>query len=854
MKYFADLHIHSRFSRATSKSLTLPELDLWAQKKGIVVMGTGDFTHPEWLSELKAQLIPAQENGLFVLKEPYAIGHKPYAAENATRFVLSVEVSSIYSKANKTRKIHTIVIVPSFEAAEAFNAQLTRRGANLRSDGRPIMGIDAKDIARAAWEAHPDALVVPAHCLLPDSILHTKGDFLKRIEDVQKGDLVLTHKNRWRRVEKIFTRPFRGRTYRIRPYYFRDGLTVTPEHPFYVIKTKKNCAWGGGICKPQHAASERCQQKSFQQYKPEWRMASQLEVGDVLVYPRFKGAFVNHSVIDVRKVIGVSSLESRAQQVRFPGQRSRYLNSKVRIDERFCRLAGYFLAEGYTNGRDAIGFTLHADEANYVEDITCLVREVFGFGGDPKIRQFSSQAIEVTFYSKMLNDLFARLFYTDPQRRGAASKVMPEWMLGLRPELQVEVFRGWWRGDRGYTVSRVLMNQMKIILLRLGIVPSIYSDSVEAYEKRGKHHYRGRQIHARARLYALIRLAFFEDSFGLLSEPEFAHFRTKGPVRHGWIDDQYVYLPIRDIEVGDYVGEVYNLEVEDDNSYVTEFATVHNCWTPWFSVFGSMSGFDSLEECFEELTPKIFAIETGLSSDPPMNWRVSALDNVALMSNSDSHSARKIGREANEIEGELSYTGLLDAFRTGAPVRVGERENVKAKLIGTVEFFPEEGKYHYDGHRLCKVRWTPQERKTHDGRCSVCGRAVTVGVVSRVDDLADREEGFRPEGVPGFRSLVPLEEIIAESLDVGTGTKKSLEHYERLVAAFGNEFSVLLDTPIEGIAEASLPIIGEGVRRVRKGKLYIEPGYDGEFGTVHVFTGVEREHFAKGGGGQPSLF
>lgn len=440
MRYFADLHIHSRFSRATSKDLTLPALEEWAGKKGIRVMGTGDFTHPEWFSELKTQLVPAAEEGLYVLKSPNAKARNP---NDATRFLLSVEVSSIYSKGGKVRKVHTIVMLPSFEAAEAFNAQLGWQG-NLRSDGRPILGMDAKEVARAAFKAHPDALVVPAHA-----------------------------------------------------------------------------------------------------------------------------------------------------------------------------------------------------------------------------------------------------------------------------------------------------------------------------------------------------------------------------------------------------------------------------WTPWFSVFGSMSGFDSLEDCFEELTPKISAIETGLSSDAPMNWRLSALDSVALVSNSDSHSARKIGREANEFDGECSYGGIREAVRTGAPKRAKERESEEArtKLVGTVEFFPEEGKYHYDGHRLCKVRWAPGERKRNNGECSVCGRPVTVGVLSRVDALADRAEGFRPEGAPGFRSLVPLEEIIAEALGVGTGTKGVSEHYETLVKTFGNEFAALLDAPVEDIGKVSLAIIGEGVRRVREGNLRIEPGYDGEFGAVHVFTDEERDRFAKGGGErQASLF
>lgn len=434
MRYFADLHTHSRFARATSKELTVPVLDEWARKKGIQVLGTGDFTHPDWFAELKKYLEPAPEAGFFVMR-----GTED--TERATRFLLSVEVASIYTKHGKGRRIHTLVMLPSFETAEEFNTQLSWQG-NLRSDGRPILGMEAKEIAKAAFTTHPKALVVPAHV-----------------------------------------------------------------------------------------------------------------------------------------------------------------------------------------------------------------------------------------------------------------------------------------------------------------------------------------------------------------------------------------------------------------------------WTPYFSVFGSMSGFDSMEECFEELTPKILAVETGLSSNPPMNWRVSALDNVALMSNSDSHSAPKIGREVNELEGEVAYDALFEAFRTGAPARVSERAEAPARLLSTIEFFPQEGKYHFDGHRKCEVRWSPKERKAHEGRCSVCGKPVTVGVMSRVDDLADREKGFKPEGAPDYRSLVPLEEIISDATGVGVGTKTVREHYERLVSKLGSEFSVLLDADKEAIALESLPIIAEGVMRVRKEKLYINPGFDGEFGTIKVFTDEEREAFAKGGAaGQESLF
>jgi uncharacterized protein (TIGR00375 family) len=428
--YYGDFHIHSRFSRATSKNLTLPVLDEFARKKGVNVLGTGDFTHPLWFAEVKDQLEPAPEGGLFTLKSSQD--------DKATRFILSVEISSIYSQGGKGRRVHTLVMLPSFEAADLFNQRLGAQGAKLSSDGRPIVGLSVQQIAHLAFEAHPDAIVIPAHA-----------------------------------------------------------------------------------------------------------------------------------------------------------------------------------------------------------------------------------------------------------------------------------------------------------------------------------------------------------------------------------------------------------------------------WTPWFGILGSMSGFDSLEEAFGDLTPKIIAIETGLSSDPAMNWRLSKLDNVALISSSDAHSPAKIAREAAIFEGELSYSAIGKALATSAPARV-KTQLSPAKLSGTIEFFPEEGKYHYDGHSVHKVRWTPAETKANKGLCPVCSRRVTVGVLSRVEELADRPPDFKPQNAAIFHSLVPLEEIIAEALGVKSTTTRTSAFYEALLQKFGNELAVLIDAPTAEIASASSQVIAEGVKRVRDGNLHIEPGYDGEYGTIHVFTDEERQAFSDTG--QTALF
>jgi len=266
------------------------------------------------------------------------------------------------------------------------------------------------------------------------------------------------------------------------------------------------------------------------------------------------------------------------------------------------------------------------------------------------------------------------------------------------------------------------------------------------------------------------------------------------------------------------------LDASPDNLYIPAHA-----WTPHFSVFGAASGFDSLEECYDELTPHITAIETGLSSDPLMNWRLSTLDRITLVSNSDAHSAAKIGREANILDTEISYDSLMNAIRT------------RRGFLGTIEFFPEEGKYHYDGHRDCGVSLSPKETMHHDYLCPVCGKKLTVGVMHRIEKLADREHGFKPADAPAFTSIIPLPEIIAEGYKCGVSTKKVNALYFSLLAQLGNEFRILMDTPLDDIERAGTPLLREAISRMRAGNVHIAPGYDGEYGKIRIFEEVERK-------------
>lgn len=413
MRFIADLHIHSHYSRATSKDMDIPSLARWAQLKGTPVLGTGDFTHPQWLKELRETLLPA-EDGFFALRSENATDiqkNVPETCRADMRFVLSAEISTIYKKHDRVRKIHSVVLAPSFEAAERLNDSLQKIG-NLHSDGRPILGLDTKELLKRVLDASPDCLFIPAHI-----------------------------------------------------------------------------------------------------------------------------------------------------------------------------------------------------------------------------------------------------------------------------------------------------------------------------------------------------------------------------------------------------------------------------WTPHFALFGSHSGFDSLEECFEELSSHIYAIETGLSSDPSMNWRIEGLDTRAIISNSDAHSPRKLGREATIFDTEFSYKGLTDALRTKS----------SEKLKATIEFYPEEGKYHLDGHRACSVRLTPEETKKAGYLCPSCGKKVTVGVMHRVAELSTRPEGYAPKARPAFMSIIPLPEIIAEVEGVGPQSKKVDIVYFELLRKFGNEFTVLLDVSTDALEAVCSPRLAEAISKMRSGDIHLEAGYDGEYGTVSIF-------------------
>jgi uncharacterized protein (TIGR00375 family) len=259
-------------------------------------------------------------------------------------------------------------------------------------------------------------------------------------------------------------------------------------------------------------------------------------------------------------------------------------------------------------------------------------------------------------------------------------------------------------------------------------------------------------------------------------------------------------------------------------------------WTPWFAVFGSKSGFDTLEECFKEETKNIYAYETGLSSDPEMNWRLSALDNLTLLSSSDAHSPANIGREATvmELETPISYNQIYEVIKK-------HKKGGKSGIISTIEFYPEEGMYHIDGHRDCGFSCLPEESQRLKNLCPVCQKPLVIGVLNRVNELADRPVGFKPETAVSFQKVIELDKIIAEALDIKSRSSKQVQaEYKRLVAKFGSELFILLDCDLKELEPDTDFRIIEGIKRMRSGQLVIKPGFDGQYGNIDIFSETDK--------------
>lgn len=807
----ADLHIHSRHSRATSKNLNIDNLVKWARVKGINLLGTGDISHEEWLSEIREKLKEDEQGILWYSDDS---GKFP--------FILTGEISLVFTAGGKGRRVHLVYLVPNLEVNNKINKYLDTKGRR-DYDGRPIFSISCEEFTRVLKEIDNRIEVIPAHCLMGDELVHTEN-VTQKIKDIPVGEKVLTHEGKFKRVKEILVNDYTGDLIHIKPWYFLEGLKTTPEHPFFAIKSYKNCPSTKGTCKPLCCNLKSCKDKKYLSYKPGWICSQDLEKSDFLVYPRLKN-IEDIKQIDLREYVQDFKQISEDSIISQQG-RNHVGKTKIKIncDERFCRLVGYFLSEGYLINDEAIAFSFNIKETDYIEDVISIVKDYFGIELS-KLDNRSEHGATLIFYSRILNSFFTQFYYGGVKR--ASTKFLPNNFLNLPKEKLAEILRGWWRGDTGVTVSRQLADKMKSLCLKIGIIPSIKVYCVKVYAEKYKKFIGDREIIPKNDMIVFSNLSFFEQDFGLLKEKCFKKSVNKLKRKHGWIDENYAYLPIKEIHKEKYSGEVYNLEVEEDNSYVTEFACVHNCWTPWFGVFGSESGFDSLKEAFGSQYENIHAIETGMSSDPEMNWKLEELEDKAIISFSDSHSfwPWRLGREAtifhlNPNE-KLSYGLIISQIRNKT-------------YKSTIETDPGYGKYHYDGHRLCGFSCSPKETKELGGICPKCNKELVIGVENRIEELTNNKT--IPKNARPFHKLLPLHELIAFFLKTKVESKKTWSIYNNLIEKFGNEMNILLrvdrNVLFAELEKERLIPLAQLIIDNRIANLKVKPGFDGEYGVL----------------------
>ena len=500
----ADLHLHSRFSRACSKNITIPELVKWARVKGIGVLGTSDFTHPIWFEEIKKYL-KSNDKGFYYYEDEK--GKFP--------FIISGEISLMYTQ-ERGRRIHLVLLIPSIEVAEKINFYFDTKGRR-DYDGRPIFKIPGDEFVKDMMNISKAIEIIPAHCLVKGSLIHTL-EGMKEIEKVKIGDFVLTHKGRHKKVKNVLHRFFKGEVINVVPSCLRKGTFFTPEHPIYGIKSYKDCKNSSHtICKPTCAYLKRgCNIRRFEKYKKEWFQCKDLEKGDVILYPRDnlirdKGFFLLSEF--VKGYVEGNFIKPRKEK---SFVKNVSINNKINVSKGFCRLIGYYLAEGYCT-KDHVSFTFNEKEKDYIEDVQNLLREVFGSSLNIKIKKEKSKAITIQVYSKILFEFFQGFYVGDVRR--SYNKILPVWFLDLPHEKLKQLFLGWWRGDTGNTNSINLFNQFKKICLKLGILPSVSVVSAESINKRRlqKPNFIGdRKIIVRKDLFVFDNLLFFEENLDLL--------------------------------------------------------------------------------------------------------------------------------------------------------------------------------------------------------------------------------------------------------------------------------------------------------------------------------------------------
>lgn len=763
MEFIADFHIHSKYSRATSRDMDIEHIAERARLKGMTLMGTGDFTHHLWLEELKRNLEDLG-NGLFKYRGIY--------------FMLTTEISSIYSKNGRGYRIHNIIFAPSFKTVDKINNTLSRWG-NLASDGRPILGMDAQELARIIFDIDENCFFVPAHIWTPWFSVFGSMSGFDRIEDcfeeqsskifaletglscydektevltedgwkkfseVKYSDKICTLNLKTDEIEfqiptKIYTYRYKGKMYRLKTK--RVDLLVTPNHKLLY----------------SHCDFRKQPKFSLKEAELLFNKSKRFKKDGIWV-----GEGPKHFILP--------AVRMRYGSRHYSGFRNK--REKKLPMESWLKFFGFWLAEGWTSESNDGEYNVCVCNSN--KRLLFEIRQILeSFGYRTYQRE---NIVRVRNY---------QLFHYLKQFGKCYDKFIPSGIKSLSRELLEILLQYYLKGDghvygrnnkglSATTTSIRLRDDLQEIALKIGI---------SAYYKLG---YKKGKI-------------FISPGCKKLYKQR---------------NDSWIIFFIR------------------QNRPITLPSTIkkHNYTERWMEYKG-------LVFCVSVPNHVIYIRRNSIplwcgNSDPPMNWRLSALDKYSLISNSDSHSPAKIGREANVFNCELSYKGIIDTLKS----------KDKSRFLYTIEFFPQEGKYYFDGHRACGVRFSPKETKENKGRCPKCGKPITVGVMNRVEQLSDRPEGYAPDNAIPYKNLIPLDEIIAEVKGIGKTSKAVEAEYRMAISKFGSEFEILLRAKREDLEENLPKRLAEGILRIHQGQVIVQPGFDGEYGKISIFSEEEKQ-------------
>ncbi|MFH0956905.1 MAG: LAGLIDADG family homing endonuclease [Candidatus Aenigmatarchaeota archaeon] len=766
MRVIADLHLHGPYSRATSRGTTIANLEKYALMKGVGLLGTGDFTHPQWLKTLKSELT---EDGSGILR-----------TKTGFPFMLSAEICNIYEQEGRVRKIHNVLHAPDFATVDQVNEFLGKKG-NLRFDGRPTFsGMGCPELAEGLMQISKDIMVIPSHVWTPwfgifgsksgfDSVGECFGDQARHIFALETGmscydgEAEVLTENGWKKFNQVhyddkictlnlehdnieFQTPLRiqqykynGKMYKLKTK--RVDLLVTPNHKLLFSP-----------CDFRNPKPFCLKEAEFLFGKSKRLKKDGIWIGDN----------VEHFILPAVKIRHGSRYYSG-----FRGKPEKRLPIRP-----WLRFFGFWMAEGWVTGSNGdYGIYICNRKKALLDEMTGIL-ETFGY--------------DVYRQKDVIRVRDFQLFEYLKQFGKASGKYIPPCIKSLSKEL-IEIFFDYYikgdghvygrtgKGLSATTISKRLRDDLQEVALKMGM--SAYyklkmkkGTPFKSPANKGRTYYQS------------------EDSWDIF------FIRNNRPIILPSAIKKHKYVESWE----DYEGFVFCVSVPNHVIYIRR-----NGIPLWCG-----------------------------NSDPAMNWRLSALDKYALVSNSDAHSywPWRVGREANVFElPELSYAGITGAVR----------EKDAGKFIGTIEVDPGYGKYHLDGHRECGVRLTPSESAKSGKMCPSCRRPLTIGVLHRVEELADRPEGYTPRGAIPFKTMLPLAELIAASKGVENPNARSVwEVYMRLMKKFGSEFSVLMDAPPEGIKEASDARIAGMVTLMREGRIKVEPGYDGVYGKLSAARGA----------------